>query len=152
MAVDKIGVNDGQTERFACTSCTKNFRSNESLTAHVIRKHSKKVEAPSEDDVEKGACSSPEMKNKSRQKLVAGKHGNGGGKIENKEENHIVEDGEEMHVNRCTECTKRKVSTAVSIQCNIEDLQGSKNLIVIANDTDDKEEATKPPDHIQNGR
>lgn len=145
-------MNADQVQHFACKLCTKNFRSNESLEAHVQRKHQRKIESPSEDEVEKGAVNSPEMRNKSRQKIGVGKQGAGDGGAGDEEENAIIEDGRDIPVNRCADCTKRNTTTAASIQCNVEDLLQSKPPETTADDQTEKEEATKPPDNVQDGK
>lgn len=142
-----VGANADQVQHFACKLCTKNFRSKELLEAHVKRKHHRKMDSPSEDEVEKGAVNSPEMRHKLHQKNVTG-DGEAGGE----DKSNVIEDGRDIPVIRCAECAKRNPSTAASIQCNVEDLLRSDQPETIADDKHEKEEATKPPDNVQDGK
>lgn len=127
---------------FACKLCTKNFRSNESLDAHMKRKH--------DND---GQCASPmppgldhqsnigyaadaeakrndkDIKDQSNLAVVNGIAGD-----------CVVNEGKSVV---CADCEERKQLTAVeiSVQCNLEVAVADKPLIEHATD---KEEDTSP--------
>lgn len=113
--MDSARSHDETGSFFACKLCTKNFRTDDLLNAHIKRRHAKDDTAsPSRNEREKGVEESPENRSKIRNK--------------NKYTVQTTDDEERMgrDTRPCPECSKRAKgilqANEVSIQCNMESL------------------------------